>query len=177
MMNISRKLVAVVSFVVMILAFGSFLVLRDGSVVLGGTHDAQATLRFEPVGSPKLNQPYVVKVIASSPRDNLNSVGIYMRFDPQKLRVNEMDTLKSFCQFYPEKKFDNQLGYISLACGAPHPGVRGEIELMTLTFFPLLEGNSQILVDGKSALLRSDGKGTNVLTDYPSLEVSPGVSF
>lgn len=166
-----------ISFAIMALSIGAiWLISRDGSIV-GVPADGSVSLMLEEEAEPHINQPYIVRVVANSPRDSINSVGIYLRFDPQKLRVVEMDTLKSFCQYYPEKKFDNNLGQVSLACGAPHPGAKGEMELMSLTFLPLTESSSQILVDAKSALLRSDGKGTNLLREYPKLEVSPGVTF
>lgn len=175
MIRLNSAKVAIVSFVVMLVAFGLFFWLKDPGLKLADGESA--LLRLEPQNEPKVNQPYMVKVMVSSPSEPINSVGIYLRFDPQKLKVMEFDTLKSFCQLYPEKKFDNQLGSISLACGAPHPGAKGEIELMSITFMPLVEASSQILVDSGSALLKSDGKGTNLLKDYPVLEVSPGVSF
>jgi hypothetical protein len=175
-MRFNRFTMASASFAVMTLAFGAFWLSRSGVPMLDSKRIVPE-LQLQTTELPKLQQPYVVKVMAISPNDNLNSVGIYLRFDPQKLRVIEVDTLRSFCQFYPEKKFDNQLGSISLACGAPHPGSKGDLELMTITFLPLVEGVSQVSVDGRSVLLRSDGKGTNLLENYPVLEVSPGVSL
>lgn len=171
-----RLIITLVSFVVMIVAFGMYWAWRKGGTILS-TQDHKAVLSIVSQNVPKLNQPYKVKVMVDTSTDTINSVGIYLRFDPQKLRVSEVDTLRSFCQFYPEKKFDNQLGSIALACGAPHPGVKGESELMTITFLPIAEGTSRILVDGRSVVLRSDGKGTNILSEFPSLEVATGVSL
>lgn len=175
MIKFNRLSLTLVSLGVMIISGLLFWFERNNQLVV--KPEEGATLRYESLSQPKLNQAYVVRVVADSKRDNINSAGIYLRFDPQKLRVSELDTLQSFCQFYPEKKFDNQLGSISLACGAPHPGVRGEVEIMRITFLPLVESNSQVLLDSKSVLLRSDGVGTNLLKEYPWLEVSPGVSL
>jgi len=166
-------LLSIASFVVMLLSAVAFLVYRNQETIFGGSAgSSQAAIYFEEAAKPQLNQPYQITVYGDSPILNINAVGFYMRYDPQKVRVSEIDTLRSFCQFYPEKKFDNQLGSLSLACGAPHPGVKGKFEIATITFIPTTIGSSSLLIDSRSSLLVSDGKGTNVLQDYPTWEIS-----
>lgn len=120
---------------------------------------------------PLVQQPVTVTVSVDTQGSSINATGIYLRFDPQKLQMLNMDTRASFCQYYPEKKFDNALGTVSLACGSPHPGINGENTLMTLEFLPLATGNTKISTDARSQIMKSDGKGTNILTDYPYLEI------
>lgn len=115
-----------------------------------------------------VSQPFEVKVVMNTINNPVNAAGIYIRYDHTKMQLLDLDTKESFCQFYPEKKFDNNQGLISLACGAPHPGYRGENLLMKLTFMPLVIGTSQIQTAAHSQLLVSDGKGTNALKEYPS---------
>jgi hypothetical protein len=120
---------------------------------------------------PIIQQPFQVTVLADSSDKAVNVVGIYLHFDPQKLQLLDIDTRSSFCQFYPEKKFDNRLGTINISCGSPHPGFKGNNTLIVLKFMPTQVGKTQLKVDPQSQLLASDGKGTNILSHYPTLDV------
>jgi hypothetical protein len=124
-----------------------------------------------------VNQPFTMKVTLNTQGNYVNAAGIYLHFEPQKFQVLTMDTSGSFCQFYPEKRFDNNIGTISLACGSPHPGVRGENPVLTLQFLPTVIGNSVIRTSNQSKLLVSDGKGTNILTEYPAVPINVAASF
>lgn len=119
-----------------------------------------------------LNQPIEVRIDMDTKGVNVNAVGVYLRYDPQKLQLLDMDTRGSFCQFYPEKRFDNQLGSISLACGSPHPGVSGLSNIMLLKFMPLQLGETYIRADDQSQILVSDGKGTNIIEEYPNNKIT-----
>lgn len=124
-----------------------------------------------------VDQPFTVTVTANTQGQVVNAAGIYIHFEPSKLRLLDMDTQNSFCQFYPEKRFDNNIGTISLSCGSPHPGFKGENQLLTLRFMPLSVGTSVIRTAQTSKLLLSDGKGTNILTDYPLTSIRIDTSF
>ena len=97
----------------------------------------------------------------------MNAVGLYLNFDADKLQLTNLDTSQSFCQFYPEKRFDNNLGTISLTCGAPHPGVSDKNTLLELEFIALDQGTTNLLVNPDSKILLSNGKGTNILDEEP----------
>lgn len=119
-----------------------------------------------------VNSPFDIQVSVDSSNQNVNAVGFYLRFDPRHLELLDFDTSASFCQFYPEKKYSNDVGTMSLACGSPHPGFSGEADLITITFMPKLVTNTILSVDPKSQILLSDGKGTNILDDYPQVKIS-----
>jgi hypothetical protein len=119
-----------------------------------------------------INQPFDVTLLMDTAKQNVNAVGLYVIFDPTKLKLLQIDTRASFCQFYPEKKFDNQLGTVALACGSPHPGVNGQSSLMVLTFMPTSVGETELKMTNKSQILKSDGKGTNILSAYPSAKLT-----
>lgn len=138
--------------------------------ILGDKNQAELELKLE-TNRPVVQQPFRISVTANTKTKKINAVGVYLRFDPQILQLTSLDTRASFCQFYPEKKFDNSLGLISLACGGPHPGAEGTNTLMSLEFIPLSEGTTMLYTDPKSQLMQSDGKGTNILTKYPNLSV------
>lgn len=124
-----------------------------------------------------LNQPFDVSVEIDTLGNKVNAAGIYLRFDPKKLQLLDIDTKQSFCQFYPEKKFDNNLGTVSLACGSPHPGLQGTSTMLQLKFLPILVGSTTIRITEKSQMLASDGKGTNILSKYPQVTVNIAFSF
>lgn len=168
--------IGIVSLLVSLVSFGAFFILRQTGFVLGKS-TSEGKIYYVAPTRAAVNQPYTLIVMANSGKVNVNAAGLYLRFDPQKIRVTEIDTLKSFCQFYPEKKFDNQQGIVSLACGSPHPGFKGEAEIMRVSLVPLVVGTSSIRMDVKSSLLSSDGKGTDILTDYPTWEVTAGESL
>lgn len=155
---------------------GSVLALRQvkqtGRILSVTTAKAHGSLTFEGNHRVGVNQQFTLKMMVDTDNRNINAAGLYLRFDPEKLRVTEMNTLKSFCQFYPEKKFDNRMGLVSLACGAPHPGLKGKNELVELTFTPLSVGTTTIRTAADSTLLTSDGKGTDILDEFPVWEVT-----
>lgn len=132
-------------------------------------------LRFLPVreGALKVeipstiiaNVPFEAKISVDPNKQSANAVALYLQFDSKNLEVVDIDTTTSFCQFYPEKKFDNNIGRIQLACGAPHPGVNVESELIKIKFIPKILGTTSLVIDSRSQILLSNGKGTNILTD------------
>jgi hypothetical protein len=118
-----------------------------------------------------VSQPFTVKLKVDSSGQFVNAAGVQLRFDPARLQVMEMNTLESFCQYYPDKKYDNKMGVISLSCGSPHPGSKNPNTLLEVKFTPLTIGNTVIYMSDTSKLLLSNGKGTNILHDFPQWEV------
>lgn len=174
----SYVLAACVSLFVFILS-GYLLVnlLRTGSVLSLADGHQKGVLLFDGDKKVGVNQAFSLRIAVDSYNQNVNAVGVFLRFDPDKIQVNEISTLQSFCQFYPEKKFDNRLGTVSLSCGAPHPGIKGGGALIELRLTPLAVGTTTIRATSDSKILLSDGKGTNILTDFPSWEVQIGAGL
>jgi len=135
-------------------------------------HHQPGTLTVHQPSSELVNQPFKVDIQMDTAGQAANAVGVYLHFDPQRLQLLNIDTTQSFCQFYPEKKFDNDLGIVSLACGSPHPGVTGKNTVMTLEFLPTAVGATSITTDPKSKILLSDGKGTNILYNPPVINLN-----
>ncbi len=119
-----------------------------------------------------INKSFKVSVEIDTAKQNVNVVGVYLKYDPQKLELLDLDTTQSFCQFYPEKKFDPNLGTISIACGSPHPGVSGKNTIIDLEFISKNVGVTNIITDPRSKILLSNGKGTNILSEYPTTPIS-----
>lgn len=133
------------------------------------SHKTYGVLELTIPGTVYLGQPFLLSVNLNTNNQKVNAVGLYLSFDPSRLQLTDIDTTKSFCQFYPEKKYDNQMGTVTLACGSPHPGVSGVNQLVTLKFSPQSIGSTAISVSPKSQILSSDGKGSNILRDQPVL--------
>lgn len=171
-MRLSRWL-PLVSLVVAICAFLGVYVLVIGRfpIRFTDTHEL-ATVFYEVPDKAFINKPVTITVKLTSKDKPVNAVGMYLRFNPDYLQLTSLDTAASFCQFYPEKKYDNQLGTISLSCGSPHPGFKGETTIMSLTFTPKQPGTTLIYTDSTSQILASDGRGTNILTEYPQIPVT-----
>ena len=119
-----------------------------------------------------VNQTFKVQIEIDTAKQDVNVVGMYLQYEPSRLRLVDMDTTASFCQFYPEKKYDNRLGTISLVCGTPHPGVSGKNILMNLEFVPLAVGTTNILTKPESQILLSNGKATNILTEFTHAKIN-----
>lgn len=167
-------IILTISFVVMVGSLVVILATQKGISLnpIRGSGDGTAELHLNGPKSVGLNQPFTVLVEADTKGNDVNAVGVYLRFDATSLQLLSMDTTQSFCQLYPEKRYDQSLGTISLACGSPHPGFNGSNTLMKLEFLPTKLGISTITSEIKSQLIKSDGKGnSNLLNGYPHLEI------
>lgn len=167
-------IILTISFVVMVGSLVVILATQKGISLnpIRGSGDGTAELHLNGPKSVGLNQPFTVLVEADTKGNDVNAVGVYLRFDATSLQLLSMDTTQSFCQLYPEKRYDQSLGTISLACGSPHPGFNGSNTLMKLEFLPTKLGISTITSEIKSQLIKSDGKGnSNLLKGYPHLEI------
>lgn len=161
---------AMVSLVVMGICSIAYIVLFTDITppkLIGLTKAGEVTIH--PPDQVQVNKPFELTVDIDTRKQLVNVVGIYLRFNPNHLQILDFDTSQSFCQFYPEKKFDNSQGIVSLACGSPHPGVSGKNTLIKLTLQPLVTGTTNILIDPKSQLLLSNGKGTNILHEHQAI--------
>lgn len=168
-----KKIVMAMSLLVFAVALaGLYVVLKPDSIHLPSAGDNPGVLGFSAPERIEVSQPFSVKVQADTRGARVNAVGVYVHFDPKVLRLTNMNSVESFCQFYPEKKFDNNLGTVSLACGSPHPGFKGASTLLELEFMPLVAGTTTLRMSDDSRLLMSDGKGTNILQTLPTKQLT-----
>jgi len=173
--DIKLFILLAISFLVMLTA--SFLILQHTSIKnlihTGEDKTNTGKLVIKAPETVAINEPFTVQVEIETNNTDVNAAGIYLRFEPAHLQLLSMDTASSFCQFYPEKRYDQSLGTITLACGSPHPGVNGRSLMMKLEFMPVRLGNTVIATESKSQLLKSDGRGdTNILQSFPRAEIS-----
>jgi len=175
MKNLSRrKITTFLSFALFLLAaIGLYWQFYPGKIPLTlGINSNPGEIRFTEVPQAMVSKPFSISLELDTGGRSVNATGLYLNFDPRHLQVLSLDTRSSYCQFYPEKKHDNNLGTITLACGSPHPGVNGKNTLLTIEFMPLIVGTTTLRVSDKSQMLLSDGKGTNILTTYPQIPIA-----
>jgi len=111
-----------------------------------------------------VNIPITLNFMSNSNDQSVNAVSLQVTFDPKVLEVIKIDTTQSFCQFYPENRFNNNLGTLSIQCGAPHPGFKGENVIASVQFLPKLITQTSLNISNESMILVSDGKGTNIFS-------------
>lgn len=163
-------LLSMAVFVVAVIAL--YLSFKPNALALPTTGKNPGVLGFSVPERIEVSQPFKVKVQADTLGSSVNAVGVYLNFDPQFLRLTNMNSIESFCQFYPEKKFDNNLGTVNLACGSPHPGFKGTSTILELEFMPLAAGTTTLRMSNMSRMLVSDGKGTNILKTLPAKQLT-----
>ena len=146
--------------------FGSGSILGVSRQINAGSYKLQA----EPVTF--VNSHYRMTFTADTNGQDVNAVGLYLKFDPEIMRIINMDTTKSFCQFYPENKFDNTNGTVSIACGAPNPGFSGTSDIAIIDFYINNIGKAKVEILPKSQLLLNDGKGTNIFNEAITHELT-----
>ncbi|OGV92876.1 hypothetical protein A3B57_02745 [Microgenomates group bacterium RIFCSPLOWO2_01_FULL_47_10] len=118
------------------------------------------------------NQPFKAVFSLDTNGRSVNAIGLIINYENDNLRVVTIDTTKSFCQFYPEKKFNDSLGKVFLSCGSPSPGFSGESTVIEVEFMPVKIGQTSLLLDQNSKILLSDGKGSNILTEFPKASIT-----
>lgn len=131
-----------------------------------------ATYEIQVDEKVNLNQPFKAIVHLHTGNVTVNAIGLNLKYESQKLRVVSIDTTQSFCQFYPEKKFNDNLGEVKLSCGSPNPGFSGDNPIIIIEFMPVKIGTTSLIIGPQSQILKSDGKGTNVLSDYPQKAIN-----
>ncbi len=114
-----------------------------------------------------VGKKFTVKINVDTMGNSVNAVQSYLKFDPKILQVSTSSTENSFCKFYPENKFDNTDGIVKLSCGAPYPGFRGAGIIQEIEFVSKAINTTYIYLDNESMVLANDGKGTNLLKEFP----------
>jgi len=139
---------------------------------LRGTNP-DSILAFEaPSEVDGVGKSFIVKINMDTKDNFINAVQSYLYFDPQVLEVISTKTSQSFCKFYPENLYDNDLGYIKLSCGSPYPGFNGQNTIQEIEFSAKTINKTSIYLSGESMILANDGSGTNLLSDLPLAEIN-----
>lgn len=93
-----------------------------------------------------------------------------LSFDPTLLEVVDLTTDGSFASFFVQKEYDNAKGYLRLSGGVPNPGYRQAVGHLGTAYFKVkATGATELVYLESSLVLANDGKGTNLLADFPKL--------
>ena len=126
------------------------------------------------VDSPSISvgQAFSVELRVQTGPRSINAVGSLIKFNPLYLEVTNITTDSSFCSFYLDNTFDTIKGEVNVTCGAPNPGFSGDSLVVHINMRAKLAGTTSLTLDrDQTNVLANDGKGTNILQDFPSLEI------
>jgi len=124
-----------------------------------------------------VGKKFIVEVVLDTKGSTVNAVKSYIEFDPRVLEVIKTETKNSFCKFYPENNFSNDVGIIKLSCGAPYPGFKGKNIIQSIEFMTKSFRNTRIMVSEDSLVLANDGKGTNLLSEFDNADINIKAAF
>jgi len=156
-----KYIIGLISFILLLLI--SFIFISSNtSTILGSKDIKHGDYLVEAENQTYVGSKYRMEVNIDTKDQAINAIGLYMKFDPSKLQIDKLDTTQSFCEFYPENKYNNEKGTISIACGAPNPGYSGQNTIVIIDFQVINMGNSEINILPQSQILLNDGKGTNI---------------
>lgn len=95
----------------------------------------------------------------------INAVKTVLYFPQDKLTILEISKENSIFSLWPEEPgFSNQSGEISFVGGMPYPGFTGRRGHLVSIKFQAKERGVAKISFGESAILASDGKGTNIFS-------------
>lgn len=99
----------------------------------------------------------------------INSVQADIGFDPNALSVVDISTKGSFANIFIQKEIDNEGGWARLTGGLANPGYFADHGTFGTVYFKTKQaGLTTVRFLSSSMVLANDGRGTNVLKDYPT---------
>lgn len=100
----------------------------------------------------------------------INVVQADLSFDPNLVEVVDLSVQETFADFFVQKEFDNTKGYLRVSGGIPNPGYREPQGLLAIAYLRGKKpGAIKLQYLDSSLVLANDGKGSNLLADYPSI--------
>ena len=124
-----------------------------------------------------VGRKFIVKINVDTMGNSINAVQSYLKFDPKSLQISTTSTTNSFCKFYPENNYSNTDGIVKLSCGTPYPGFRGTDTIQEIEFISKAINTTNIYLNDQSMVLANDGKGTNLLRQFPkeTIKIKAGI--
>jgi hypothetical protein len=118
----------------------------------------------------RTNEIFPMKIEISGINTAINVVQADITFDPEVLEVVELSIKESFATIFVQKDINNSLGYVRLSGGIPSPGYSKETGTFgTIYFKAKSSGLANVAFLPTSMVLADDGRGTNVLKNFPSV--------
>lgn len=147
-----------------------FLILFAFFLVIGrippSYAESGASLYLSPsTGTFDVGSTFNVSVFLNTGGQNINAVGVNIKFDPKKIQLVNPTAGKSFISIWiAQPSYSNMEGTIFFQGGIPTPGINTSSGLVsTLTFRALAPGDTAVYFINSSQVLLDDGNGTNIL--------------
>lgn len=117
----------------------------------------------------RTNEIFPMKIEITGIKSAVNVIQADITFDPDILEVIDISTKESFATIFVQKDVNNSLGYVRLTGGVPNPGYTKENGTFGTVFFKTKSaGLVTVSFLPTSLVLANDGRGTNVLKEFPS---------
>ena len=133
------RICTVMPFVVACLTF--FFAL--GGSGAADSKEAQATLMLSPgTASYRAGESFNVDIFVGTGTGNVVGVAAYVKYDPNRLSANSIDTTDSIFPKEAENTIDATRGLIKVSRGATTPGVnidKGKVASINFTVLPLYQ--------------------------------------
>ena len=113
-----------------------------------------------------IGSTFDVSVFVNTGGEDVNAVEANLKFDPRKIQVASPTAGKSFIGIWvAQPTFSNTTGEMSFVGVVPFPGINTSSGLVsTITFRAISPGETSVLFQDDSKILRNDSKGTDILT-------------
>lgn len=120
-------------------------------------------------GQYKLGEIFSMRVDVGNLKTSINAVQADIEFDADKIEVVDVTTRESFASIFINKEINNSYGWLRITGGIPNPGYVGDDTLFSTVYFRGTKpGVASVRFLPSSMVLANDGKGTNILRDYPT---------
>lgn len=102
--------------------------------------------------------------------NSINTVQADIGFNADQIEVVDISTADSFADVFIQKEINNEGGWARLTGGLPNPGFnRNNGVFGTIYFKAKTPGLVRIEFLPSSMVLANDGRGTNILKDFPTV--------
>lgn len=108
-----------------------------------------------------LGSVVVFEVVIPSTSLSINAAQIHIKFDEKKLSLLRIEKNEKFFKYEIENDYENSLGWIKLAGGLPHPGIKENNLVLAKFYFQAKKtGNAYVSLSPTTVVLVNDGKAT-----------------
>ncbi len=143
------------------------VLLRTGIIDDG---DGFAEFVIPSEGQYSLGEIFPLKIEISGVETPINVVQADLGYDKDVLEVVDFTITDSFATVFVQKEINNDFGYARLTGGVPNPGLIGSGGVLGTVYFRTKSpGLTQVKFLPTSMVLANDGKGTNVIKEYPTV--------
>lgn len=133
-------------------------VVRDAQIFLSlNTFDASSSMG-------------IIDIVVDPGSQSMNASGVILNFATSSIEIKGILTGSSFCRFFLDNSFDNNLGELKLSGMKPYPGESMKSLFGQIIFEKIDTGTSTLsFVQNKSEVLANNGFATNVLATTSDL--------